>query len=194
MAYSWDPKYPTTDLPEPIRTFYKDEAKRLYDDLISRKLTIRTCPLQCGGYGKGHKIKVVEQHNPLWYSEFYKSFKLRKKKKGYTKGDTRKKRGNGIHTICDRKRVETALLNIIEGSERRLGAPRRKSGQSNLYQTLMRKVIHENLIAGYCEQEIQQGIQPNNEVRRFFGLEEVKLDEFWIEQGFAILESDEVPF
>ncbi|MGV8142312.1 MAG: hypothetical protein ACP5NS_01605 [Candidatus Pacearchaeota archaeon] len=196
MGDYWSPAEPVRNLPKEIRKSYKSEARRLYDDLVRRKLTIGTvvCYGNGKGYGLGQKLRVVEQSNPSWYSDFYKTFKRRSKKRGYTKGNPRKKRGNGVHTFCERKRVEQALFRIISGEDGRLGAPRRKSGPSNLYQTLVREIIHQNLIEGFFEEEYQIGVEPDNKVRRFFGLEEIASEEFWTEQGFEACSEDEAPF
>ena len=171
-------------MPKDVRKYYRNEARRLYDDLIRRKLTIGTVPSNENGYGRGQKIRVVEQTNPSWYSEFYKSFKKRSKKKGYTKGNPRRKRGNGVHTFCERKRVENALFRIISGEDSRLSAPRNKSGPSNLYQTLIRELIYYNLVNGCYDSEDDEGLEPDNRVREFFGLRPVDSEEFWTDQGF----------
>ncbi len=197
MVDYWDPEEPVRNLPKNIGKSYKNEARRLYDDLLRRKLTIGTVPCDGNGkgYGTGQKLRVVEQPNPAWYSEFYRTFKKRNKKKGYTKGSPHKKRGNGVHTFCERKRVEQALFRIMSGKDGQLGAQRRKSGPSNLYQTLVREIIHDNLVNGIYDPEDENGVEPDNKVRRFFGLEDVEPEEFWAEQGFEVSKAnDEVPF
>ena len=58
----------------------------------------------------------------------------------------------------------------------------------------MREMIHINLICGFYKQEEESGAEPNNTVRRYFGLEDLASEEFWAEQGFAVVaKEDEVP-
>lgn len=66
MADYWSPEEPVRNLPKEIRRSYEDEARRLYDDLVRRKLTIGTVVVDGNGrgYGKGQKLRVVEQSNP----------------------------------------------------------------------------------------------------------------------------------
>lgn len=86
------------------------------------------------------------------------------------------------------------MVRIISGKDGRLGAPRRKSGPSNLYQTRVRRIIHQNLIEGFFEEEYQICIEPDKKVRKFFGLEGIASQESWEGQGFEVCHEDEAPF
>lgn len=186
MGDAWTPDQSVASLPKEIRIHYKREATRLLNDLHERKLRIGTQPAPKRHYGPNHKIRAVTATNPLWYQDLYRSMNKRKKHKGYTKGFTRRRSGKGLHTICERSRVESALSQIARGLDYPLGASRRHSGPNHAYQAQLRNLIHTHLLNGFYEDEDHAGA-PNNDVRTYFGMEPLDLEEYWSElYGYTV--------
>ena len=68
----WNPNRPINELPNNIRKFYVEHADFLYNDLRLNRLDVILIhapePMHCN-----HKIRFVQNENPLWYSELYRS-------------------------------------------------------------------------------------------------------------------------
>jgi len=142
----WDADKPISYWPAAIRKYFRDEAKFLYHHLEQNKLKIILIPApeqkHCG-----HKIRMVDQYNPQWYSELYHSL-----------------------PHFRRDRSLRSLQRIDKGEDQpfidqRCGAlPYR-----NHYDCVYRETIFKRLIEGHITEGYQ--FKPKPKVCAFFGIE-----------------------
>jgi hypothetical protein len=160
----WTPEKKLAYLPDFPRELFIEEAKGLYEEFLNNYLIVKLKPADIQKH-TNHKIRIAELHNPDWYTSFYNS-----------------------HNRPGRKLVEKSLLRIVNRCDCDLDL----IGNGHyVYDTDLRKLIYLRLTDGYIDEK--ERIFPNNDVRAFFGLEEIK--EFENERDFDDEEyEDVVPF
>jgi hypothetical protein len=159
----WTPEKKLSSLPSFPRELFIQEGKSLYHELLVNKLEVKLCPAPIKKHAD-HKIRVVENNNPDWYSSVYHS-----------------------HNRGRRKSFEKSLWRIAN----RLDQDFRSSDNSYAYDTAFRGVIYQRFVHGYLMEDGSR-VFPDNAVRAFFNLEKIELDE-GIETGYEIYQ-DVTPF
>lgn len=69
----FDPEKPLDQLPNKISNIYVAEAKELWEELKNNKLEVELAPADPQKFSN-HKIRVVVNSNPQWYSELYDEY------------------------------------------------------------------------------------------------------------------------
>ncbi len=142
----WDADKPIRYWPAPIRKYFKEEAKFLYHHLELNKLKIILIPApeqkHCG-----HKIRVVDQSNPEWYSELYQSL-------------AHFRRDRSLRSLQRISKAEDQLfVNYNCGA----------LPYKNHYDRVYRETIFKRLVEGHTTEGYE--FKPKLKVCRFFGIE-----------------------
>ncbi|VVB83168.1 Uncharacterised protein [uncultured archaeon] len=155
----WVPEKRLSYLPTFPRELFIEEGARLYDELLNRGLEVVLIPAPIEQHSN-HKIRFAQSHNPDWYYSIY-----------------------AIHNRGKRKLFEKSLWRITNRLDMDLDTRSPKPKYS--YDTAFRQLIYSRFVDGYSTREGLE-VFPNNEVRDFFNLEKLEVDEEFFE--------DKVPF
>lgn len=153
----WTPEKRLSYLPIFPREIFIKEGESLYNELVESNLNVILIPAPEQKHAN-HKIRFAESHNPPWYSSVYNS-----------------------HNRGKRGLLKKSLLRIVNGSDMNFNPKNNKYS----YDTSFRQIIYSRLVNGYSTED-NSIVFPNNEVRCFFNLEKIEVDEE--------LFKDDIPF
>ena len=131
-------------LPEKIRAYFIDYAKILNYELKNQHLKVVLAPAPNPKHAD-HKIRVVNEENPYWYSDLYYA-----------------------HNRGKRKLFEKSIERIVGGVDCDFDS---RNNQYN-YDYAFRNMIYDILTEGYID-EFGKRVMPENEVRKYFGMEPI---------------------
>jgi hypothetical protein len=161
----WTPEKRLSYLPEFPRELFIQEGKNLYEELLNQKLKITTRPAPIQTHSN-HKIRVVEKHNPEWYSSLYNSYNSH-----------------------GRQRFKKSLLRIVKGLDQDL----RKSDNHYTYDTAFRNLIYHRLTEGYFLEDGSR-VFPDNAVRDYFNLDKIEIPDEELKGEADEKQTDRIPF
>ena len=148
----WRSYNPVRELPKNIRGLFIEQALYLFSDLQHRLLRVILVSAPQPRF-EGHKIRVVEETNPEWYSTLYNS-----------------------HRHTKRQRCVRALDRILKLEDQ----PFKKCTNSLIpydywYDTYFRGLISDRLTNGYCLEGYgrQYFIPPREEAVEFFDMDQI---------------------
>lgn len=136
MKY-WSPKRPVVELPERLHSFFSDCAFILGDELQSHRLRIVLVPAPEKNFSS-HKIRVVEERNPDWYSSLW-----------------------NCHKWMERRRLIPAIGRVCELQDRVY------DGVHFYYDFLVRDLVKEMFVDGFVSYEGER-VAANSVVRNYF--------------------------
>lgn len=119
LVVDWNSNRPIAELPLRMRILFVSEARMMYGEILERKLNIKLVPAPEPKF-LSHRIRVVEQDNPSWYSSLYHTYPHIK-----------------------RQRVLWALYRIVDCGDRVY------NGRAYWYDAHLRDLIMSRLIDGY---------------------------------------------
>ena len=157
LRQQWKPEDSIADLPPSIRECFQDEALNLLRELQWNRLEVKLHPAPIKNH-HSHKIRVAENHNPPWYSKLYETHQT----------DTHRSNVKRVH-------VRSALAAIAEAHDLTYSSRGGSKAPGRNYRDL-REIIYKRLIHGYNDPD-GFPYDPNNKVRRYFGLEPVRDDD-----------------
>ena len=138
----WEADKPISELPDSVRDEFAAEAKYLLDELGRRRLEVILIPAPEPRH-IGHKIRSVENTNPPWYRELFRT-----------------------HPSVERKNVVKALERI---SQLKDGTCYQHCYHAwYTYDMTLREIIQKRLVDGYEDGEIIDYVPANKKVRRYF--------------------------
>lgn len=140
----WTPEKRLALLPNFPRISFLQEAEFLHYELTNNKLKVVLIPAPSPRHAC-HMIRFAESHNPYWYGSIYYS-----------------------HSRGKRKSFENSLLRLINNNDQDFNP---KTNQY-MYDTVFRWLAYSRLVEGYIGEDGLR-VFPDNEIRAFFGLEEV---------------------
>jgi len=143
----WNPKYKLSYLPLSLRNIFLKEAETLYQELTNNRLKVVLVPAPNPTH-YNHKIRVVENSNPEWYSSLY--FETNRGK---------------------RRLFEKSISRLVKGEDQDFNEKNEKYS----YDQLFRELIYSRLLVGYIERG-EYFTEPNNKIRKYFNLESINLN------------------
>lgn len=163
----WNVFFSTSRLPDNIRYFFKDRADFLYRNLLESRYEGELVELPYTTTCDRQKGRHTLSKNPLWYSNFYWANTPHTRGK---KGPRRK----ASYDIFKRSRFEKSLNLVAKSKDR----------DFLKYDGLAREIVMKTLLDGVEVREedfsslleqvsFEMTIEPVNEVRSFFGEENV---------------------
>jgi hypothetical protein len=161
----WTPEKKLSYLPIFPRELFVQEGIILYNEFLNSGLEVRLHPAPVQTH-VDHKVRIVEMHNPQWYSSVYDS-----------------------HNRPRRKSLEKSLWRIANNLDQDF----KSSNNHYTYDTAFRQVIYSRLVDGYSTEEGSR-VFPNNEVRYFFNLEKIELPDEDELDFFKEVYQDNIPF
>ena len=146
MGYLWVPEQRLISLPKRIRGCFSEHADYLFNDLRENRLEVVLIPASEPKFS-GHKIRAVENRNPVWYRKLYAQY-------------SHFRRDRSLRSL---ERLKSLLDRDYTGNRR--GFIQTPYSYDFVYRTL----IQERLIEGFVS--IEGKNSPNDYVREYFGLE-----------------------
>lgn len=140
----WVPKRPIVELPRRVRKEFQDHADYLHFDLLENRLQVSLAEAPQKNFSS-HKIRVVENCNPLWYRDLYERY-----------------------DHFRRDRSLKALLKIKDAKDRAYTGERRGAcSHPHAFEFVYRELILEHLLSGL--ETKYEPIPPNDIVCAYFG-------------------------
>jgi hypothetical protein len=178
----WDVSMSTRRLPDMIRGYFRERADFLFKDILSSRYKGGLTDLPYTTTWDRQRARVTFEKNPLWYSKVYWE------NTPHWMGKKGPRRTTDYDTF-KRNRFTKAISFVAHSKDRYLLR----------YDTLARKAVLDTLMDGVDVEDGDFGslieriafeldIEPVNEVRRFFGEDDVmtyrdKLNEFRKDYG-----------
>ncbi|MCA9486340.1 MAG: hypothetical protein KC548_01690 [Nanoarchaeota archaeon] len=144
----WSPKFPLLFLPEDIRTEFLVYAEIFLNELRTQRLTVILIPAPYPQFS-GHRIRVAQSHNPLWYRALYEQY------------SPNLRRDRSLHS----------LERICEGADKSCLQEKGPYSYDFIYRTFLKEALIEGFETEHCT------VDPNELVKDFFELPFPSLNE-----------------